>query len=322
MPRATRLSLEVMETLVTLVECEGDASAAADLLEINQPSMSKRMAQLQQRNPDSHLSWLHRVGKKWHLTDEGQRVLPAIREIVRLARQLQADSQLRKEDAPDLSVACGQFAARTFVRDALLNFRRAYPEARIRLSTSRGAQRIEGVETGLFDLAIVSHDEAAIRDLTGHRLVIEHLLDDPWMLVCGSKVPAAVARAFDALPDAKVNLQHLQELPLILPEADSGARQKIDKAILRSGKPVLLHTTIETGGWGNILQFVQDGLGVGLISNRALAGATRIRPPKAIDQKLIEPPKLKIVYRSEEGPAKSGELAEKFRQYLHDACRV
>ena len=47
MPRSSRLSIELLQTFLSLLEDQGDALAAAAKLEINQPSMSKRLAVMQ-----------------------------------------------------------------------------------------------------------------------------------------------------------------------------------------------------------------------------------------------------------------------------------
>ena len=63
MPRPSRLSFELLETFVTVIEEEGDASRAASILDINQPSMSKRLAQLQNAGTSIRSPWLERRGK-------------------------------------------------------------------------------------------------------------------------------------------------------------------------------------------------------------------------------------------------------------------
>src|SRR4051794_15015419 len=47
MPRPVSLSPELLQTFVEVIRHDGDAVAAAKTLGINQPSMSKRLAQLQ-----------------------------------------------------------------------------------------------------------------------------------------------------------------------------------------------------------------------------------------------------------------------------------
>src|SRR5438105_7454025 len=83
MPRPPSISPELMTTFVTVVRMDGDATKAADVLRINQPSMSKRLAFLQHAGRILRRPWLERVGKTWKLTDEGRRALPAVEELIR-----------------------------------------------------------------------------------------------------------------------------------------------------------------------------------------------------------------------------------------------
>ena len=76
MPRPPTLSPELLQTFVTVAETGGDAARAAEVLEINQPSMSKRLARLQHSGRGLKKPWLERVGKTWRLTEEGERVRP------------------------------------------------------------------------------------------------------------------------------------------------------------------------------------------------------------------------------------------------------
>ena len=54
-----------------------------------------------------------------------------------------------------LRFACGQQAVAGPVRDVVRQFRQQHPQARVRISTVRGPQRIEGVANGVLDLALV-----------------------------------------------------------------------------------------------------------------------------------------------------------------------
>ncbi|TWT63741.1 substrate-binding domain-containing protein [Rubinisphaera italica] len=268
MPRPPRLSLDMMETLVILFECEGDASMAADMLEINQPSMSKRLGILQHSNPLARYPWLEKQGKLWVLTHEGERNLPAIRDIVRTARNLQEDLDERVERAPDISIACGQLAVQTFVRHALLKFRKRNPELRIRVSTPRGEERILGVATGHYDVAIVTHDEADILNIAKRPLHVENLFEDPWVATCSNKAPKEIRQKFESLP-GKITFADLVGFPLLLPEPDAGMRKKFDRAVIAAGLQDKLSVRMELGGWNTLLEFVKDGWGIGIVSRQS-----------------------------------------------------
>ncbi|MEL7267871.1 MAG: LysR family transcriptional regulator, partial [Planctomycetota bacterium] len=148
----TEINLKMMRTFVTLIECDGNASTAAKRLGISQPLMSQRLATLQHNHPTMRFAWLQKDGKTWSTTMAGRRVLPAIEEIVRLSRLVQEDTNLSIDRSPPVTIACGQLAATTFVRSAMMAFRKRHPGVLVRICTPRGAQRVEGVETGIFDL--------------------------------------------------------------------------------------------------------------------------------------------------------------------------
>src|SRR4051812_18147584 len=82
MPRTSRLSIELLQTFLCLLDHGGDTTAAAAELGINQPSMSKRLAFLQHPGRGITRPWLRRAGKTWTATAEGLRVLPAVRDLL------------------------------------------------------------------------------------------------------------------------------------------------------------------------------------------------------------------------------------------------
>ena len=309
-PRPDRLSLDMLETLIAVVDCEGDAIRAAEILGINQPSMSKRLAVLQHSNPQARRPWLERRGKTWFLTEEGKRNVAAVRQIVRLARTLQTDLDERFALAPDVSLACGQLALLTFVRQALLEFRGQNPDARLRVSTPRGRERILGVANGELDLAVVAYRDDEVYRVANRPLIIEPLFEDPWILVCGLRAPDAIRQAFEELPDSGVRLERLAGLPLILPEPDAGLRREIDQALLETGLHDQLNSVMEIGAWPALLSYVRDGFGIGLIGASALAErADGLLPPKSVATRPSDVPLVQLICRHTAGDSEAKDLS-------------
>src|SRR5262249_47783902 len=142
MPRPPSISPELMSTFVTVVRTEGDATQAAEILHINQPSMSKRLAFLQHAGRILRRPWLERVGKTWRLTDEGRRVLPAVEELVHRYRLL-TDSV--DEARPAVMFGCGAGGAAGFVLHAVRAFRSKWPDTVFRVSARPAGARVDGV---------------------------------------------------------------------------------------------------------------------------------------------------------------------------------
>jgi DNA-binding transcriptional LysR family regulator len=279
MPRPSSLSFDLLATFLSLARHEGDTARVIDELGINQPSLSKRLAYLQHAGPILRRPWIERTGKAWSVTAEGQRMLPAVKEIVYRYRLLL--DAVEEKDRPDLVFACGQTLVTGLVREALLAMRQRKPDLRYRISTPRGSVRIDGVANGSLDLAVVSHGEADIVKIAHRPLYIETLLDDP---LCLAAVPGCSEyAAFTQLSDKRSAIKTLARLPLILPERDSAVRVDFDRRLREAGVSERLEVALELGGWTAALSAVLDGLGVGLLPRSVAArlqpaGSVAIRP--------------------------------------------
>lgn len=320
MPRPARLSLDMMETLLVIQESGGDAAAAAERLGINQPSMSKRLAVLQHSNPLARYPWLEKRGKTWIVTSEGKRVLPAIGDIIRIMRTLQDDLNGRIDRAPDVSLACGQSILQSFVKSTLVKFRQQYPTARLRLVTPRNRDRILGVATGRFDLAIVRLDEAEILNIAKRPLNIEKLFEDPWMLACGRKAPRTLRDRFAAIPEPG-SWQHLLGIPLILPEPESNLRHLLDQDLIQTGLQDQLLISMEIGGWRTMIEYIKAGWGIGVVSQATCGSDSSQLLLKQLSLTTqSQPPSIKMISRPEspDWPNSESELLHSLRHLLQE----
>ncbi len=297
-PRSTTLSIELLETFVTLIQHDGDAGQAARALDINQPSMSKRMAHLNQPGEVLKRPWIVREGKTWKLTEEGKRVLPGARDLIERYHTLYGYTLTKPVQHPVVRFACGQSTTSDLVRLALKLFRKSHPDSPIRISTMRGPQPIEGVASGALDLALVSYSEQEVNEIARTELYVEELMRFGYSLVCAKTSPWA--KDFKQLPKKKpITLKQVCEFPLLTPEPDSRTRRDFDEALQRyasSSKPELL---IQTGGWLTILNYVRDGHGVGLVCNTVFAtpGDPKWMLTRPIHPRQMPPIPLNMVAR-------------------------
>jgi DNA-binding transcriptional LysR family regulator len=300
MPRPVTLSLDLLHTFVRLVENEGDASATAQQLGINQPSMSKRLSFLQHSGRVLVKPWLVREGKTWKLTEVGKEVLPAVKEIIQRFEQLTAFVPRRA--GPWVRFACGQEAVVGFVKTALRAFQQRHPESRVRVSTPRGKERIVGVANGSLDLATVTHSEAAIRRLARRRLHVEPLLEARLALVCAPD--AEWAASFGKALKTRAPAEALLGYPLILPEPNAGIRKAVDRVLEHKGLLGQLDIMLEVGGWAAILAYVREKFGVGLVASSALEKADDL-VVRYLDPEVFPPVVTRLICRRLSG---TGEL--------------
>jgi DNA-binding transcriptional LysR family regulator len=265
-----QLSIDLLETFVTVIRLNGDAAQAARALDINQPSMSKRLAFLQHVNGILKRPWLRRVGKTWLLTDEGQRVLPVVHELLRRYHNLHGYTNApRQTPTSILRFACGQTAGSFLVRRALQRFHKDHPDFQIRVSTMRAEQRVAGVANGAIDMALVSRDNDQIREWARRPdLNIEPIGRSGYCLACAKS--GEWSAKFRKLPRHRPSpLSVLADFPLIVPEPDSHTREILDPLIHRQTWASKVEYRVEIGGWLTILDYVRAGLGVGLVSEWA-----------------------------------------------------
>jgi DNA-binding transcriptional LysR family regulator len=295
MPRPPSvLTPELLKTFVTMVRVDGSVTRTAELLDINEASVSKRIKPLHEGNPPTlPRPWLEKHGKLFRLTDEGQLMLAAAEDQLR--RWEHFVTFIAAGRLAQLSVGCGQEAVTGILFDAVRLWRRNYPDLALRISTPRGKARIEAVAAGLLDLALVSHDETQIERLARRPLFVETLADDPLRLACASKT--RWSHAFAELPEKGVRASALSAFPLILPEADAGLRQQLDRKLFEAGVLHKLSIAMEVGGWQAQLAYVREGLGVGLLPASVLSRHGKGLLVKPLGPDLIPPHRLRLICR-------------------------
>ncbi len=315
------LTPELLRTFVTLVRCDGSVSRTAEALDINEASVSKRIKPLHTSGKGTRsgrLIWLRKEGKTFYPTAEGSAVYDLA--IDQLRRWELFTAFATSERLPVVSFACGQEAVTGFVRDAVKKFHSSNPDVMLRLSTQRGRDRISGVAGGQFDLAVVGHDASAIQRIARRDLYVEELFNDPLLLVCSPR--ARCAGPFEELPEEGVTAEQVRMLPLVLPETDAGIRQEWSRLLEKAHVTALPRLVCEVGGWGVILQFVQDGLGVGLVPRSVLMRGGAKLPTRRLHPSITPENAVRLIARPRpSGEPELTEEGEKFLAVLRDATQ-
>ncbi len=268
---AAHIPIELMQTFVKLVECQGDATSAAKALNISQPSTSRRLSALRDLVGTSEdRPWLILKGKRWILTPTGERVYGTVADLVRKYEQVERFIAENQAARPSLSIACGQTAAGGLVKRAVEALVSEHTELHMRIATVRGKSRIEGVVGGQFDLAIVTESEASIEEQAGIELHTELLFSDRFLVAANPPAKARWTKEWESLPVRRpLQAKDLVDLPMLLPEQDASRRRQFDEWFQR-GAGRLPNTILEVGGWHNLLRYSQAGLGLALATEQSL----------------------------------------------------
>ena len=262
--------------------------------------------------------WLERVGKTWHLTEEGRRVLPAIEELVHRYRLL---TEAIEEERPAVVFGTGAAGAAGYVRRALRAFRGMHPGATFRLSTRPALARVDGVANGSLDLACVRLASPEIFERARRPLFVEDLYDDPLVLAA---VPGVAGfEEFQALTEKALTPKVLVRFPLVLPEPNSGLRREFDRRCRDAGIADRLQVIVEVGPCSTALGYVRDGVGIGVLRRSALTGETGL-VVKTLPAKLSPANTVRVIARKRAGTddLDLSEGAVDFLQALRDAARA
>jgi DNA-binding transcriptional LysR family regulator len=322
-PRSSRLSFELLETFVRVIDNDGIASVTARQLGINQASMSKRLAQLHNVGTVIRRPWLSRVGKRWRLTDEGQKLLPAAQDLFRRYDRLRDALEDAQPGPPPVTFACGQQTVGGFVCDAVAEMQRRHPEIRLRITTLRGRARIEGVVNGSLDLALVGYLPETIEQVAGRPLYIEPIFEDPLVLVAGRSMRTPWARCFAELPLGDLTAEQVAGFPLILPEPEADARGQLERTFREAGVRDRLEVALEIGGWPTILAYVRRGLGAGIVTRSALVQSRQRYEQRPLDPQQFAPLVMHLICRRLAGTSRKADLtphAAVFAQLLREAA--
>ena len=242
-----------LETLVAVVEQRG-FKRAADALGLAQASVSDRIAALE-RAVGGRL--LDRLGQSVSPTAVGRRLLDHARALLAQKRTIccQLDEQLSGRAGP-LVVGASTIPGECILPRVVVRLRAEAPVALVAVKIGDSLTMIERVATGDVEFAVVGTREDA------PHLVYTPLWRDALVLAVPPGHPWAGRTA--------VTPAELAGEPLVVRESGSGTRAVLERA-LGCRRVRSLTIAAELGSTAAVREAVRRGLGVSVLSSRALA---------------------------------------------------
>ena len=242
-----------LETFVEVAERES-FTAAARHLGITQAAVSQRIHQLES---EVRTALFSRQPGGVRLTTAGRRLHAYAHRILTLTAEAHAAVTGQPgQVAGDLRLAASSVPGHYVLPHVLAGFRTKYPNVRVRLAVSDTGAVVREVERGHAHLGFVggggggpdlefrpfAHDELAVVVPRGH----------PWW--ARAQVPVAA----------------LATQPLVQREPESGSRRCLEEALGRAGVGSL-NVAVELGSSESVKEAVLEGLGVAVLSRKAVA---------------------------------------------------
>jgi len=240
----------------------GSFSRAAEALFLTQPTVSEHIRALED---ELGLPLLDRLGRGATPTRAGQLFLGYASRILALSREArQAIDHFQGRMSGELMVGGSTIPGEYFLPAWIGRFKGKYPEILITLLIGDSRAVSGWVEEGRVELGIIGARPTSraleSRELTSDELVIVVTAGHPW--------------------NAKetITLEELRTEPLIVRERGSGTREALERALAAAHLDLgAFRIVAEMGSTQSIKQGVRAGIGVSMISKRAVEDDCRAK---------------------------------------------
>jgi len=247
----TPVTLRQMRAFLTIVRL-GSFTGAARQLHLTQPALTVQLRQLEQALGVRLLDRTTRTATPTRIGAEFARALaPLLAELDTVLERVQDHAALR---TGRVDLATLPSLASTVLPEVIARLRVSSPGLRVRMREAVTGPVGEMVRAGLVDFGI----GGSVKE--DGELEVQHLFDDPLLLIFPREHPLAARRS--------VTLHQLLEVPLLLPEPNSGIRHAVDHAFAAAGLP--MEPAQEAVSTGTLVGMVRAGLGLGVLPSTAV----------------------------------------------------
>ena len=226
----------------------GSITNAARSLNISQSSLSQTVAMLEQQ---LGVSLFDRAAKGVRLTKEGETLYEY---VARSYEQLEIGEkrlrQMRDLEAGEIRIGASDMTLQYFLLPYLEQFHEAYPQIKVIVTNAPTPETLSFLEEGRIDFGAVSTPFEPGERI---RAVPVRELED--IFVAGRK--------FIAYKNRMMDLQQLEQLPMIFLEKNTSTRRFMDEFLEGSGTHIVPEFELATSDM--IVQFALRNLGVGCV---------------------------------------------------------
>ncbi len=247
-----RINFELLDLRAFLAILDtGSFRKAAELLNVSQPALSRRIKSLEQALGSP---LLERTTRSVSPTIVGRQMQPMFLRIIdELETSVLTTTETGRRQAGQVTIACVPTAAFYFLPQVIRRFNRQHPLIRFRihdLSASEGLESVAQGETE-FGINMLGASEADLR--------FTPLMRDPFVLACRRDHPLARRRS--------LKWAELTDFPLIGVSRHSGNRTILDNALATA--KIELNWFYEVNHLSTSLGLVEAGLGISVLPRLA-----------------------------------------------------
>jgi DNA-binding transcriptional LysR family regulator len=287
-----RAFLAVLET--------GSFHKAADVLNLSQPALSRRIKALEQ-TIGSPL--LERTTRRVAPTAVGRQLQPLLLRIIdELETSMLSMRETGNRQSGQVTIACVPTAAFYFLPQVIRRFNRQYPLIRLRIHDLSAGEGLESVARGETEFGI------NMLGVSEPDLLFTPLMEDPFVLACRKDHPLAKRRS--------LKWTELVGYPLIGVSRNSGNRMILDNALAAS--KIGLNWFYEVNHLSTSLGLVEAGLGISVLPRLA---TPQSKHPLIVSIPIKEPVVSRTIGIVERRSGRLSPAATRFRDMLVESWK-
>jgi LysR family transcriptional regulator, low CO2-responsive transcriptional regulator len=227
-------------------------SRAAEELHLSQPGVSMQMKKLTEAVGQP---LLEQNGKRVQLTDQGQELVAAAREILGALKRFELTLVARQGLTKGYLRLVAISTATYFIPRLLGEFAQLHPGVKVSLRVTNREQVLETLAAGLEDLYILGQPPE------GLAVTAIPFMDNPLVVLAAPDHPLAHKK--------HISLARLADEPWLMREPGSGTRKAVERLFSENG--LTLSPRMELGNNEAIKQALLAGLGISVLSRHTLA---------------------------------------------------
>ncbi len=254
------MDLRQLEIFVKVAEL-GSFSKAAETLFLTQPTVSEHIRTLED---ELGVRLLDRLGRGATVTRGGALLLTYAQRLLALSREArQAMESFQGRMSGDLLVGASTIPGEYILPALIGRFKEKFPDIAITLLIGDSQAVTEWVAEGRAEVGVVGAR-------SGHRSIeFRELLPDDIALIVSATHPWHGRK--------QVTIEELRAEPLLLRERGSGTRAALEATLTQAGTDIAAFRVVgEMGSTQAIKQAVKAGVGVSLVSRRAVEEECRV----------------------------------------------
>lgn len=239
-----------LRAFLTIIELE-NFHRAAEILNISQPALSRRIQKLEET---IGAPLLIRTTRHVRATALGNELTPLVRRLLEeFDSSLFAARDKGVRQGGILTIACLPTAAFYFLPRAVSKFSHKYPEIRVRILDLTATDGLNAVSRGEAEFGI------NMMGASDNDLIFDPLIDDNFVLAALNNHPLALKE--------KVGWNDLADYPLITVHRSSNNRIILDSALAKAN--IRLNWKYEVTHLSTSLGLVEAGVGISVLPKMA-----------------------------------------------------